>query len=106
MWQRTAAIAALALLLGAAVALASPQFSSTFEMTYVSQKAGAPGGIDTLMTWSDPGEPGAKPKRVVQIRFAFHPGTKIDTRALPQCLASDEKVHIEGRRGCPRSTRI
>src|SRR3954454_2428468 len=106
MWQRTAAIAALALLAGAGVAVARPPVSSAFEMTYVSQKASAPGGIDTLMTWSDPAEPGGKPKRVTQIRFSFHPGTKIDTRALPQCLASDTKVHIEGRAACPRSTRI
>src|SRR3954452_4719366 len=106
MWRSSAAGLALVALLGAAVAIASPQFSSTFEMTYVSQKASAPGGIDTLMTWSDPAEPGGKPKRVTQIRFSFHPGTKIDTRALPQCLASDTKVHIEGRAACPRSTRI
>jgi hypothetical protein len=106
MWRPSAAIVALALLAGAVAAVASPQFSSTFEMTYVSQKAGAPGGIDTLMTWSDPGEPGAKPKRVTQIRFGFHPGTRIDTRAVPRCFASDTKVHIEGRRACPRSTRI
>ncbi len=106
MWRSSAAALALVALVGAAVAIASPQFSSTFEMTYVSQKPGAQGGIDTLMTWSDPGEPGAKPKRVTQIQFGFHPGTKIDTRAVRQCLASDEKVHIEGRRACPRNTRI
>src|SRR6476659_8640888 len=106
MWRPSAAIAALAFLAGAAIAVASPQFSSTFEMTYVSQKPGAQGGIDTLMTWSDPGEPGAKPKRVTEIQFSFHPGTKIDTRAVRQCVASDEKVHIEGRRACPRNTRI
>jgi hypothetical protein len=106
MWRQSAAIAVLVLLASAAAAVASPQFSSTFEMTYVSQKPGAVGGIDTLMTWSDPGEPGDKPKRVTQIRFGFHPGTRIDTRALPQCLASDTKVHIEGRAGCPKNTRL
>ncbi len=105
--MRFVVVASLALALGTvAAALASPQFSSTFEMTYLSPRAGASGGIHTLMTWSDPGEPGAKPKRVTQIRFAFHPGTRIDTRALPQCHASDTKVHIEGRAACPRNTRL
>ena len=74
-------------------------------MTYVSQKPGAQGGIDTLMTWSDPGEPGAKPKRVLR-SVRLPPGTRIDTRAVRQCLASDNKVHIEGRRACPRNTRL
>jgi hypothetical protein len=104
---RFVVLASLALALATvAAALASPQFSSTFEMTYLSPRAGASGGIHTLMTWSDPGEPGAKPKRVTQIRFGFHPGTRIDTRALPQCHASDTKVHIEGRAACPRNTRL
>src|SRR5215213_9770542 len=104
MWRSSATALVLVVLAGGAVALASSQFSSTFEMTYVSQRPGAAAGIDTLMTWSDPGEPGDKPKRVTQIRFGFHPGTRIDTRALPQCHASDTKVHIEGRAACPRNT--
>src|SRR3954451_12306509 len=75
-------------------------------MRYLPQRAGASGGIDTLMTWNDPGEPGAKPKRVTKIRFGFHPGTRIDTRALRQCLASDTNVHIRGKAACPRSSRL
>jgi hypothetical protein len=95
-----------AVLAAAAAAVASPQFSSTFAMTYLPAQAGSSGGIDTLMTWSDPGEPGAKPKRVTRIRFGFNPGTKIDTRALRRCLASDTEVHIRGKRACPRASRL
>ena len=65
-----------------------PRRASTFQMTYVSQKPGASGGIDTLMTWSDPSEPGAKPKRGTKIRFGFHPGTRIDTKALFEQLCA------------------
>lgn len=58
------------------------------------------------MTWSDPGEPGAKPKRITRIQFHFHPGTRIDTRALKQCRASDTDVRIQGARACPRASRL
>lgn len=97
-------VAAVALV--AAAAIASPQFSSSFQMTYLPTKPGASGGIDTLMTWNDPGEPGAKPKRVTQIRFGFNPGTEIDTRALRRCLASDTDVRIRGKAACPRRSRL
>ena len=58
------------------------------------------------MTWSDPGEPGAKPKRITRIQFHFHPGTKIDTRALRQCRASDTDVRIQGAHACPKASRL
>ena len=65
----------------AAVAIASPQFASTFAGTYTAQTPKTSSGLDALATWADPGEPGAKPKEVDRIRVAFAPGTKLDTRA-------------------------
>jgi hypothetical protein len=90
----------------AAVAYASPQFASTFELAYLPSKPAASGGIETLMTWSDPGEPGGKPKRITRIQFHFHPGTRIDTRALKRCRASDTDVRIQGARACPKASRL
>jgi hypothetical protein len=99
--------AAFAVAVVAAIgAHASPQFASTFELTYLPSRPAASGGIDTLMRWSDPGEPGGKPKRLTRIQFHFHPGTKIDTRALKQCRASDVDVRILGKRACPKSSRL
>jgi hypothetical protein len=89
-----------------AAAYASTQFASTFQMTYLPAKPAASGGIQTVMTWSDPGEPGDKPKRLTRIQFHFHPGTKIDTRALEQCKASDTDVRIQGARACPKASRL
>lgn len=89
-----------------APAHASPQFGSTFELTYLPSKPAASGGIETNMTWSDPGEQGGKPKRIIRIQFRFHPGTKIDTRALKQCRASDTAVRIQGARACPKASRL
>ena len=87
-------------------ALASPQFAATFQMTHKPAKAGASAGIDTLMTWSDPGEPGAKPKRVTQIKLLFNPGTKITTSAVRRCKASDAAVLRQGAHACPPASQI
>jgi hypothetical protein len=89
-----------------AAAYASSQFTSTFELAYLPTKPAASGGIETVMTWSDPGEPGGKPKRITRIQLRFHPGTKIDTRALRQCRASNTDVRILGTRACPKASRL
>jgi hypothetical protein len=98
---------AVALACGAAgVALASPQFASTLAFTYSSQVPGSPSGFDSLATFTDPGEPGGKPKELIRIKVGFHPGTRIDTAALPRCRASDTDVRILGLRACPAPTRL
>jgi hypothetical protein len=97
---------ALTLAALASPVLASPEFAATFEMNYLPGKARSNAGIDTLMTWSDPGEPGGKPKRVTRIEFGFHPGTKIDTSAVKRCGASNADLLRQGSAACPRATRI
>jgi hypothetical protein len=87
-------------------ALASPQFVSTFAGTYTSQTPGSPSGLDALATWSDPGEPGGKPKEVQKITVIFNPGTKLDTTALPTCKASAEDVAVRSVRACPAKTKL
>src|SRR3954468_2598918 len=87
-------------------AYASSQFTSTFELAYLPSKTASSGGMETFMTWSDPGEMGGKPKRIIRIQFHFNPGTKIDTRALRQCKASDTDVRILGARACPKASRL
>jgi hypothetical protein len=89
-----------------AMAIASPQFAATFEMTHSPSKPGSSAGIDTRMTWSDPGEPGGKPKRVTRIALIFNRGTKIDTSAVTPCRASNAAVLRQGVDACPRSSRI
>jgi hypothetical protein len=107
MHHRGVWLLAVALACGAAgVALASPQFASTLTFTYSSATPNTPSGFDSLATFSDPGEPGGKPKELVRIKVGFHPGTRIDTAALPRCKASDTKVRILGLRACPASTRL
>ena len=107
MLRRALWLLAVALACGAAgVAVASPQFASTLAFTFSSDVPGSPSGFDSLATFSDPGEPAGKPKELIRIRVGFHPGTRIDTTALPRCRASDRDVRLFGLRACPASTRL
>jgi hypothetical protein len=87
-------------------AVASPQFVSTFAGTYSAQTPSTSSGLDALATWSDPGEPGGKPKEVQKIKVIFNPGVKLDTRALPACNASAEDIAIRAARACPAKTKV
>src|SRR5205809_1029027 len=106
MFHRLLWLLAVAVVCGAGVALASPQFASTVAFTYSSKLPGSPSGFDSLATFSDPGEPAGKPKELIRIRVGFHPGTRIDTAALPRCRASDRDVQLFGLGACPASTKL
>jgi hypothetical protein len=93
-------------LIATTAALASPQFVSTFAGTYTAQTPGSSSGLDALSTWTDPGEPGGKPKEVQKIKVVFAPGTKLDTRALPVCNASAEDIANFAVRACPGKTKL
>jgi len=88
------------------VALASPQFSSSFDLTYLSRVPGAPSGQVPAMTWTDPGAPNAVPKIIKRIKLTFHKGTSFDTRALGRCRASDARILSTGGSACPKASRL
>ena len=99
-------LCAAAVCIAATVASASSQFVSTFAGTYTAQTPSTPSGLDALATWSDPGEPGGKPKEVQKIKVLFAPGARLDTRALPACNASAEDIAIRAVRACPAKTKL
>jgi hypothetical protein len=103
---RVTLLAAAIGLTASATALGSPQFVSTFSGTYIAQTPSTPSGFDALATWSDPGEPGGKPKEVDKIKVAFPPGSKLDTTALPTCNASAEDIANLAVRACPAKTKL
>jgi hypothetical protein len=92
--------------LATAAAFASPQFSSTFQASYSSQEPGSSSAFDALASWSDPGEPGGKPKELRRITVTMNPGSRLDTSALPYCKASDEDVQALAVRACPAATKL
>lgn len=97
---------AIALAAVAGDSLASPQFTATLQETYLSKAPHSSSGQRTLITWSDPGEPGGKPKAIKRFVLQFHRGTRFDTSALPACKASDLTVQREGLHACPARTRL
>lgn len=90
----------------AGVAVASSQFSATFQLTYLSRHPGAPTGQVPLMTWSDPGAAAEVPKIIKRIELVFHPGTRFDTSALARCRASDEQIKAKGASACPAASKL
>jgi hypothetical protein len=90
----------------ASLALASPQFSATFELTYLSPHPGAPSGQVPLMTWSDPGAPNEVPKTIKRIELTFHRGTRFDTSALARCRATDAELKSKGVAACPKASKL
>lgn len=105
--SRTVVVLLVAAAAGApADAIASSRFRATFKTTYLSRHPGASTGLRTGITWSDPGAPRAVPKVVREIRLRFHPGTRIDTSALPRCRASDEAIKSKGASACPPQSEV
>jgi hypothetical protein len=90
----------------AGAAFASPKFSATFHMAYLTEKPGAPTGQAPLMTWSDPGAANDVPKAIKRIDMTFHRGTSFDTSALTRCRASDDEIKLKGGSACPASSRL
>jgi hypothetical protein len=90
----------------AGLALASPQFSATFDLTYLSRHPGAPSGQIPFMTWTDPDAPAEVPKVIKRIELTFHRGTQFDTSALARCRASDETIKSKGASACPTASEL
>ena len=93
-------------LIAGALALASPQFSSTFDMTYLSKVPGASSGQVPVMSWSDPGAPNGVPKVIKRIEMTFARGTHFDTSALKRCRATDAALKAKGPSACPASSKL
>jgi hypothetical protein len=104
--RAVALLAASIVLTTAGLALASPRFSATFELTYLSREPGAPSGQAPLMTWSDPGAAAEVPKTIKRIDLRFHKGTVLDTSALARCRASDEQIKSKGASACPAASKL
>jgi hypothetical protein len=104
--RKTTQIGLAAPLIAGALAFASPQFSSTFDMTYLSRVPGAGSGQVPVMTWTDPGAPNAVPKVIKRIVMTFAKGTRFDTGALPRCHATDARIKADGPKACPKASEL
>ena len=94
------------ILVAGALALASPQFSSSFDMTYLSRVPGASSGQVPVMTWSDPGALNGVPRIIKRIEMTFARGTRFDTSALARCRATDAELKAKGPSACPAASKL
>lgn len=75
-------------------------------MTYLSRAPSAASGLETSVTWTDPGELGGKPPAIQRIALQFASGTTFDTSALPACAASDDALKRDGAAACPAGSKL
>lgn len=54
----------------------------------------------------DPDDPDGKPHAIDRIFIRFHPGTTIDTTAIPRCEASDAELTLQGPAACPPDSKV
>lgn len=76
------------------------------KLVFTTQQAGAPTGLVQDIRWRNPADPGAKPHAVRAIVLRLHPGSVIDTSAIPRCEASDPELIAQGPAACPGDSRL
>lgn len=104
-----ASMAALsAILLVAAVAVASSQFKQTSKITLTATKAGKTTGFKAAIKSSDPGEPGEKPQALKTLTITLPSATKFNfkTKAIAPCTANDTEIKGTGGAVCPTKSKI
>lgn len=101
------AVAAAAIAAGAATAAPNkpvPRQSGKNVFT-VKKRRAATGSIFDVQ-FVNPENPQEKPHTVKRIVVHYPPGTVFDSKAAPQCHASDEELQTEGAAACPNDTRL
>ena len=99
-----AAIAALALLSGAATGAALPrQFGS---ITFTASGPGKATGFVLDLHFRNPENPKVKPHTVTTMVVRTPVAGLIDTTVPPQCHASDAQLMLEGPAGCPAASKV
>jgi hypothetical protein len=75
-----------------------------FEFSYTSQQPGASTGFRYRVRLATEGN--QQPPVVRELRLTFHPGTRIDTGAVPACTSDDAEILERGTAACPRGGRV
>ncbi len=100
--------AATAMLMVAAVAVASSQFKQTSNIKLTATKEGKATGFTAAIQSSDPGEPGGKPQALKTLTITLPSATKFNfkSKALKLCTASDTEIKGTGGAVCPAKSKI
>src|SRR4051812_37293143 len=88
----TAASVAAAVGAVAAPATAEPPRLAKYVDRFTTTAPGASSGRQEETDLVNPQEPNGKPESFSHVHVEFAPGTIVDTRALPECGASDAEL--------------
>src|SRR5215208_7693076 len=90
-----------AALIGAPAASAGQDLGpyERFEFSYTSKRPNTATGFRYRVKLRQNGD--EQPPVVRELRLVFSRGTRIDTRALPACAASQEELNQQGDAACP-----
>lgn len=95
-----------ALCTGVAMAATGAGKVTAFKATYSSRRPASASGY-TLLTKGTPPPPGTQEPNAARVIVDFAPGTRFDTRAVPECHATSAQLVASGAEGaCAHRTRI
>lgn len=110
---RTAALAAGAIAILAAAAMADSGAGATRKPprqsgknVFTSSKRGSATGTSFHVKFRNPEDPSRKPHTVSRIVIHYPKGTRFDSKAAPQCHASDAELQAQGPDACPRESKV
>lgn len=77
-----------------------------YGFTFSADRPGTQSGLSLFVVYRDPADPEGKAPALTKAAFGLPPGTRIDTRAVPRCTASDEELRARGRDACPAASKV
>jgi hypothetical protein len=111
--RRTAALVAGAIAILAVATAAGPGAGATRKPprqsgknVFTTSKRGAATGSSFHVKFRNPENPSQKPHTVSRIVLRYPKGTTFDSKAAPQCDASDAELQSEGPDACPPESKV
>jgi hypothetical protein len=78
----------------------------TGKNVFTSSKRGSATGTSLHIKFRNPEDPAGKPHTVSRIVIRYPKGTRFDSKAAPQCHASDAELQSEGPDACPPDSKV
>src|SRR5215208_4110163 len=106
MRQLPALAAAPAITAPATALAAEPPRLASYVDRFPSQLPGTSSARHAETDIVNPTDPDAKPHSISHVHVELAPGTVVNTRALPECPASDAAPMASGAAACPAASRV
>jgi len=100
------AMAGMAIVAVAAASSAMAATQQTYSQKFTVTKAGSATGSLFSASARDPQAVNQQPSPARQVTLTFPSGTKVNTKAVPACSASDTQLAQLGPAACPAKTKV